>query len=90
MILRILIVAAAIVAVMGAVKDGRLLRHVGLTASCKSVAAATSNASVVEACTPGKLEGLPDLSRHGCKARGIQGRLEYWDCPASIAARPGA
>ena len=36
------------------------------------------------------LEGRPDLSRHGCKARGIQGHFEYWDCPALVTSRPGA
>jgi hypothetical protein len=86
MILRILIVAALAVAVMVAVKDGRILRHAGLTASCQMVGAPTPGGTVVEACSQGKLEGRPDLSRHGCKARGINGRLEYWDCPATVGA----
>jgi hypothetical protein len=90
MILRILIVASLAVAVMVAIKDGRLLRHVGLTASCRTVEAGASSSTVVEACSSGKLEGRPDLTRHGCKARGIKGRFEYWDCPAAIDSRPGA
>ena len=88
MIFRILIVAVLAVAVMVAVKDGRILRHAGLTASCQTVGAPTTSGNVV-ACSQGKLEGRPDLSRHGCKPRGVNGRLEYWDCPATVATGSG-
>jgi hypothetical protein len=79
----IFVVAACIFALMLVVKDGRVLRTSGLTASCSAVVGSTGDA-VVEACKPGKLEGRPDLTKRACTAVGIDGRLEYWRCPADL------
>ena len=51
---------------------------------CHAVAAPKGQAGAWEVCDPGKLEGLPDLSRHGCKSVGLVGKREYWRCPAGI------
>lgn len=76
-----------ILAVMVAVKDGRLLRTTGLTATCSVVQRAPDGGEVA-ACRPGKLEGRPDLSRRGCTDAGRSGSLEYWRCPAATASAP--
>jgi len=83
--IKIFIVAAVVFGVMFAVKDGRIVRDVGLSASC-SVVQGTADGARIEACRPGKLEGLPDLSRVGCTSAGIAGKLAYWSCPAPIEA----
>lgn len=72
---------------MLAVKDGRILRTAGLTASCAVVQRAPDGAEL-DACRPGKLEGRPDLSRRGCTSAGLSGQSEYWRCPAPTASAP--
>jgi hypothetical protein len=85
MLTRIFAVAAVIIALMVAIKDGRLMRKAGLTASC-SVVQTAPDGTQVEACRPGWLEGKHDLSRQGCTVTGSAGRDEYWRCPAPVVA----
>jgi hypothetical protein len=80
----VLVAAVLIFALMLVIKDGRVLRQVGLTGVCHAVAAPKGEDGAWEACDPGKLEGLPDLSRHGCKSVSVVGKREYWRCPAGI------
>jgi len=78
-------VGICILAVMIAIKDGRVLRSSSLTGSCTAVQTRTDG-SELEACQGGKLEGRPDLSHRGCISFGIRGKLEYWHCPADLQA----
>jgi hypothetical protein len=87
MLVRIFIVAALVLGLMLAVKDGRLPRAVGLSAACAATRTA-SDGSVVDKCHPGKLEGLPNLESVGCTSLGRVGKDEYWSCPAPLAASP--
>jgi hypothetical protein len=80
----VLVAAVLIFALMVVIKDGRTFRHLGLTGACHAVAAPTGQDGAWEACEPGKLEGAPDLSRHGCKPVSFVGKREYWRCPAGI------
>ncbi len=80
----VLLGAVLIFALMLLVKDGRALNQLGLTGSCHAVAAPAGQNGAWEACDPGKLEGAPDLSRHGCKSVTFVGKREYWRCPAGI------
>lgn len=84
MLKRIAVAASILVLAMIAVKDGRVLRDTGLTGSCTVVG--TTNAGQLEGCRSGALEGFPDLSRHGCTGAGTSGAVEYWSCPAPLAA----
>ncbi len=86
---RIFLAAVVIVAVMIAVKDGRLFRDAGLTGWCSAVAPPAGQSGTWKACRKGRLEGRPDLSRQGCTAQGIAGKVEYWRCPAEIGAGLG-
>ena len=85
MLKTVVAVAVCILAVMFAIKDGRVLRSTGLTGSCTTVQA-RADGSEVEACHAGKLEGRPDLSHRGCISFGLRGKLEYWHCPADLRA----
>jgi hypothetical protein len=85
MIKRIVAVATVVLAVMIGIKDGRVLKKSGLTGSC-SVVQVGADGSQVEACRAGKLEGMPDLRRQGCKDAGESGPYDYWRCPSSVAA----
>jgi hypothetical protein len=82
---RVVAVGICILAVMIAIKDGRVLHSSGLTGSCTAVQTRTDG-SELEACQGGKLEGRPDLSHRGCISFGIRGKLEYWHCPADLQA----
>ena len=85
MFTRITLVAALIVAGMAAVKDGRVLRLTGLTGAC-SVVQTMPGGDRLEACSSGKLEGAPDLSRSGCTDDGLYAGRVYWRCPAPVSS----
>jgi hypothetical protein len=85
MLKRVVVVAVLVLAVMVAIKDGRVLRRTGLTGSCNVVQVGTDG-SALQACHAGTLEGRPDLRRQGCRDAGVTGTTEYWRCPATIAA----
>ncbi len=76
--------AILIFALMLVIKDGRASRNLGLTGTCHVVAAPTGQDGLWQACKFGKLEGAPDLSRHGCKSMSLTSKHEYWRCPAGI------
>jgi hypothetical protein len=82
---RVIAVAVLILAVMLLAKDGRLMRKMNLTGSCQAVSTTTDGSQIL-ACHPGKLEGAPSLSSHGCVIAGASGKLEYWRCDASVQA----
>ena len=73
-----------ILALMLVIKDGRALRQAGLKGACHAVAAPAGDDGAWAACDPGRLEGAPDLSRHGCKSVSFVGKREFWRCPAGI------
>ena len=87
MVKRIVFVGAVIASAMFAVKDGRVLHAAGLTGSCAVVQTA-ANGEQTEACTSGKLEGAPDLSRNGCTDTGLFAGRIYWTCPAPVQSAP--
>lgn len=84
MLIRIILTGTCIFAAMVAVKDGRVLRSTGLTATC-SVVQHGVEGSELAACRAGKLEGRPDLHRRGCLDAGTVGVYQYWRCPAGEA-----
>ena len=90
MLFRMFLAATLVVAVMLAVKDGRLLRDAGLTGSCSSIPAPGATHAYWQACKKGRLDGRPDLSRQGCKAVAVKQGLEWWRCPASLGSSRAA
>lgn len=86
MLRRVVIAAVLVLAVMVAVKDGRLLRQAGLTGSCHFVQA-TNDGGEWDACSSGRLAGRPDLTARSCTSSGVHGKLEYWHCPARIESQ---
>jgi hypothetical protein len=82
-LLRVVVVASLIVGLMVALKDGRLLRTTGLTGTCH-VIQTVSDGSEIASCSPGKLEGAPDLSHRGCRQAGPNGSAQFWRCPVGF------
>jgi hypothetical protein len=87
MVKRIVFIGVLLVAGMVAIKDGRILRNAGLTGSC-AVAQTLASGEQIEACSSGKLEGAPDLTRNGCTDSGTYAGRVYWRCPAPVASGP--
>ena len=87
MIKRVVAVGVLIFALMVVVKDGRVLRQLGLTGRCSPVLT-FADGTQLEACRAGKLAGKPDMSGQGCRDAGARAALEYWRCPAAVASGP--
>jgi hypothetical protein len=88
MIKRIVFAGVLVLAVMIAIKDGRVLRSTGLTGAC-AMAQRLTDGTQLEACRAGRLAGRPDLSRQGCTTAGVAATYEYWRCPAGVVSGPG-
>jgi len=87
MVKSIVFVASLLAAGMVAVKDGRVLHAAGLTGAC-AVVQTTADGQQWEACSSGKLEGAPDLSRNGCADTGLYAGRVFWRCPAPVVSAP--
>jgi len=85
MVTRVISLAVLILALMIAVKDGRVLRDTGLTGHC-TTAQTNIDGSQIDSCRRGKLEGWPDLSSRGCTGEPVRNDVQYWSCPAPIAS----
>lgn len=85
----VFVAAILIFALMVAVKDGRLMRKAGLTGGCAVIVTESEETGTWQACTPGKLQGAPDLTRQSCSSMKKVGKTEYWHCPAGIESRHG-
>jgi hypothetical protein len=85
----VLVGALLVLALMVAIKDGRLMRKAGLTGGCEVLAVQPAEGGSWQACTPGKLQGAPDLLRQSCTSVKVVGRTEYWHCPAGIQSNHG-
>jgi hypothetical protein len=83
----VLVAAILVFALMIAIKDGRLMRKAGLTGGCTVLAAQAGDAGTWQACTPGKLQGAPDLTRQSCTSVKKVGKTEYWHCPAGLESK---
>jgi hypothetical protein len=84
----VLVLGALVLALMIVIKDGRVLRKMGLIGSCVTIATPSGQTGSWVKCTSGKLQGAPDLSRHYCTSMQISGKVEYWRCPAPIQSGP--
>jgi hypothetical protein len=82
--LRIVVLSLLVIAVMVAIKDGRMLQRAGLVGSCTAVATPEGQTGYWHGCKEGKLEGRPDLTRKSCKSIGLVGSVEYWRCPTPL------
>jgi len=89
MFIRIALATAAVAAALVAVKDGNVLADAGLTGSCRVVSAVSGASGAWVACTPGILEGRPDLSRQQCTAMGVRGERQLWRCPGALITAHG-
>lgn len=86
MLIRVFILAALVLALMGVIKDGRVMRDAGLFGSCSVVRNGVGAATDWRACRDGKISGSPDLTRQSCSHWGTMNGLDYWRCAAPVDA----
>ena len=86
MLLKILIVGALAIGMMGAIRDGRILRDAGLLSSCNAVIVHGRADPTLLGCTKGRLDGFPDMSNKACHLVSVQPKQEYWRCEAPIVS----
>jgi hypothetical protein len=83
---KLLLATAVVVAVMIAVRDGRILAEAGLKGTCVATASPAGQTEWWHACSDGRITGRPDMSRHNCTRQGFRGELELWRCPAPLSS----
>jgi hypothetical protein len=86
MIFKILLIGTMVVALMVAVKDGRVLTKAGLVGGCTQLRATAPDGATWQACKRGRLEDYPNLTKKSCVSVGVRHGREYWRCPASLVA----
>jgi hypothetical protein len=83
MLLRIIVIGGIAIGLMIAIKQGAIMRGIGLLSNCEIVQTPQGEAGEWRACTEGKLDGRRDLSDM-CDPMGVRGKHEYWDCPYNV------
>jgi hypothetical protein len=86
--LRIWLMAMLAAAALVVVRDHDVLHRAGLVGYCTSAPRPAGTTGSWRACEKGALDGRPDLSRQSCTRRGLNGKVEYWSCPASVRSAP--
>jgi hypothetical protein len=86
MLLKILIVGALAIALMAAIRDGRVLRDAGLLSSCGPVVVNGQQDATLQSCSKGRLDGFPDLTNKSCTLVSARPDRQYWRCEAPIVS----
>jgi hypothetical protein len=86
MLLKILIIGAVAIGVMGAIRDGRVLRDAGLLGSCNVVNANGKTEPTVMSCSKGRLDGFPDLTNKSCRVISYTASRQYWRCETPVVS----
>jgi hypothetical protein len=86
MLVKILIVGALVVGLMGAIRDGRVLRDAGLLSSCSPAVVDGKQDATLQSCSKGRLDGFPDLTNKSCVLVSARPKREFWRCQAPIVS----
>lgn len=86
MLLRIFAVGAVVIALMVAVRDGRVLRDAGLLSHCNSVTVNGRGDPTLLSCSKGRLDGWPDMTNKSCSLIAVHPNREYWHCQAPVVS----
>jgi hypothetical protein len=85
-VVRIVLVAAALAATLVFVQHQRVLQNAGLLGYCTRVATPAGQSGHWHECRPGKLTGTPELSRGSCIRARRAGEVDVWRCPTPLEA----
>ena len=88
--LRFIVAAAIIGALLVYAKQERLLDRAGIVGSCVALTSPAPLDRQWWECRPGELTGYPSLAKDGCSRGILRGEVRYWLCPTALAARASA
>ena len=86
MLLKILVVGAVLIAVMAAIRDGRVLKDAGLLSSCNAVVVSGKTDPTMLSCTKGRLDGFPNMTNKSCTLIATHPDHEFWRCQAPVVS----
>jgi hypothetical protein len=86
MLLKILVVGAVLIAVMAAIRDGRVLKDAGLLSSCNPVVVSGKTDPTMLSCTKGRLDGFPNMTNKSCTLIATHPDHEFWRCQAPVVS----
>jgi hypothetical protein len=86
MLVKILIVGAVLIGVMAAIRDGRVLRDVGLLSTCSAVTVNGKLDPTLLSCSKGRLDGWPNMTNQSCNLISVHPKHEYWRCAAPVVS----
>jgi hypothetical protein len=86
MLLKILIVGGLAIALMVAIRDGRVLRDAGLLSHCDAVSVNGKVDPTMLSCSKGRLDGFPDMTNKSCSLVAARPQHEFWRCQAPVVS----
>lgn len=89
MIVKIVVVAAVLAAVLAIAREERVFARAGIVGSCEVVRSPIADSAEWHACREGWLTGYPSLARDSCTFESRRAGYEYWRCAAPLARSPG-
>lgn len=84
MVIRFALLAAVIATGLVVVRNGHVLQNAGLTGYCHRVATPAGQTGFWHECVPGKLTGMPGLSRGSCVRVRHAATVDLWRCPTEL------
>lgn len=84
MLVKIVLVAAVVIAGLAYAERADLAHKWGIAGSCESVRAPVHDGNHWYACKEGLLTGYPSLIGDQCRYESRVPGYEYWSCPARI------
>jgi hypothetical protein len=85
MMLRVVVTAVLLFAVLAGAKHERVLERAHIVGSCATYARGVDG-SEWRQCSSGRISGRPSLRRNGCTDAGPHRDVELWHCPAQLAS----
>jgi hypothetical protein len=86
MLVKIIIVGVLVIGLMAAIKDGRVLKDVGLLSTCTPVTVNGRSDPTLLSCTQGRLDGWPNMTDKSCNLVAVHPQHQYWRCAAPVVS----
>ena len=87
-VVKILMVGAAIAILMAVARDQRWAERAGVTGRCVTVQSSTRPGGTWYLCQQGILTGFPSLESEQCTSAGLVAHKELWQCQGPLVSLP--
>jgi len=89
MIVKIVVVAVVLAAVLAIAKEERVFARAGIVGSCEVARSPIGDSAEWHACREGWLTGYPNLLGDSCTYESRRAGYQYWRCAAPLTRSPG-